>query len=91
VAEAEPFDAEKVANLTLLQLRRIDERMTTLMEIAVRQDERLGRFERDLGEVRRDIGEIRSEIVLLENRMINQVQRVLNEVARLEDRSFASD
>ncbi|HYD89660.1 MAG TPA: hypothetical protein VEA80_19420 [Vitreimonas sp.] len=85
MAEPEPFDAEKVANLTLLQLRRVDERLTTLMEIVVRQDERLARVERDMGEIRRDIGEIRSEMVLMENRMLNQSQRVLNEVIRMQD------
>lgn len=95
MSDTEPFDAEKVANLTLVQLRRVDERMTTLMEIVLRQDERLGRLERDfgevrreIGEVRRDIGEIRSEIVLMENRLLNQTQRVISEFLRLEERVF---
>lgn len=95
MADAEPFNAEKVANLTLHQLRRMDGRMTTLMEIVLRQDERLGRFERDvgemrreMGEVRRDVGEIRSEMALLENHVITQVQRILNEVTRFEDRAM---
>lgn len=88
MSDAEPFDAEKVANLTLIQLRRIEERTQTLMEIALRQDERVGRFERDIGEIKRDIGEIRSEMVLMENRLLNQAQRIINEFLRLEERVF---
>ncbi|HCK85219.1 MAG TPA: hypothetical protein DHW63_12095 [Hyphomonadaceae bacterium] len=72
MADDEPFDAEKVANLTQLQLRRIEEQTLTLMEIALRQDERTSRVERDIGEIKRDIGEIRSEMVLMENRLLNQ-------------------
>lgn len=88
MADDEPFDAEKVANLTLLQLRRIEERTLTLVEIALRQDERTGRLERDIGEIKRDIGEIRSEMVLMENRLLNQTQRVIHEFLRLEERVF---
>jgi len=87
MSDAEPFDAQKVANLTLLQLRRMDERMTTLMDIVLRHDERLARLERDIGETRRDIGEIRCDMVLMENRLINHSQRILNEVSRLEERA----
>lgn len=81
MSDPEPCDAEKVANLMLIQLRRIEERTQTLMEIALRQDERVGRFERD-------IGEIRSEMVLMENRLLNQTQRVIHEFLRLEQSVF---
>ena len=93
--DAAPFDAEKVANLTLLQLRRIEERTLTLMEIVLRQDEGVGRLERDIGEIRRDIGEvkrdfgeIRPEMTLMESRLLNQTQRVIHEFLRLEERVF---
>jgi hypothetical protein len=88
VSDTEPFDAEKVANLTLLQLRRIEERTHTLMEIALRQDERVGRLERDIGEIKRNVGEIRSDMVLMENRLLNQTQRVIHKFLRVEERVF---
>ena len=96
MSDAESFDAQKVANLTLLQLRRIDERMTTMLEIVIRQDERLARLERDFGEQRRDVAELRrdisktrSEMVVMKNRVLNQVQRILNEVTRMEERAMS--
>lgn len=91
-----PENAGNVASHTLAHLRSHGKKLDLILETLERQNERLGRLERDGGEVRRDLMEIRrdmleikSDIVLLENKVLSAQSEVLTILYRLDEAAAA--
>lgn len=83
--EADNMTPTQVANHTFAYLRRIesklehlDSRVRTVTELLLRQDTRLGRFERD-------IGEVKSDLVLIENQILNRINEIFDVTRKLDD------
>ncbi len=74
---------------TLAYLRQIDRRVQQLADLVIRQQDLIGRLDRDMREgfsvVQRDIGEMKGDLVLMENRIVSAVAADYATGSRLDD------
>ena len=70
--------ADRVADLTLVHLPRIEQKQDRMLDVLERHDVRLGRLERD-------VHEIEGDLITIENQLLSRMNEILNVVERVDD------